>query len=71
MKANKRLITVAEVEAMRSEIGNLRAAIGVLLDCVDYTGGACSATEMVGAVLPKEVIASAKKTRGHKFAWET
>lgn len=34
----------------------LRAALQTLLDQVDYTKGACSVTEMVGAVLPKEVI---------------
>lgn len=31
-------------------------SLQVLLDCVDYTEGACSVNEMVGAVLPKEVI---------------
>lgn len=30
--------------------------LGVILDHVDYTNGACSITEMIGAVLPKEVI---------------
>lgn len=31
-------------------------ALRVLLDQVDYTKGACTPTEMVGAVLPREVI---------------
>lgn len=33
-----------------------KTALLTLLDQVDYTNGACSPTEMVGAVLPKEVI---------------
>jgi hypothetical protein len=32
-------------------------ALRVLLDQVDYTAGACAPTEMVGAVLPRDVIA--------------
>lgn len=39
----------------------LRSAVLLLLDHVDYTAGACSLTEMVGAVLPKEIIAIARK----------
>ena len=31
-------------------------ALLTLLDQVDYTASGCSPTEMVGAVLPKEVI---------------
>jgi len=37
-----------------------KTALLTLLDQVDYTTGACDATEMVGAVLPKEVIALAR-----------
>lgn len=36
-------------------------ALKLLLDQVDYTRGACSLTEMVGAVLPKEVIEQCRK----------
>ncbi len=39
----------------------LDAALRTLLDQVDYTAGACGVTEMVGAVLPKEVIERCKK----------
>jgi hypothetical protein len=35
-------------------------ALRVLLDQVDYTSGACTMTEMVGAVLPREVLAKAR-----------
>jgi hypothetical protein len=31
-------------------------ALRLLLDQVDYTVGACGATELVGAVLPRDVI---------------
>lgn len=39
----------------------LRAALLALLDAVDYTTGACSMTELVGAVLPAVLIANARK----------
>lgn len=38
-----------------------RTALLTVLDQVDYTNGACRVNEMVGAVLPKEVIALARK----------
>ena len=37
-----------------------RTALQTLLDQVDYTVGNCGLTEMVGAVLPKEVISLAR-----------
>ena len=39
----------------------LQAMLLTVLDQVDYTAGACGLTEMVGAVLPKEVIVLARK----------
>lgn len=39
---------------------NCREALMTVLDQVDYTSGACALTEMVGAVLPKEVIKEAR-----------
>ena len=39
-----------------------RTALLTVLDQVDYTNGACGVTEMVGAVLPKEIIALARKS---------
>ncbi len=38
-----------------------RTALLTVLDQVDYTNGACGLTEMVGACLPKEVIALSRK----------
>lgn len=43
-----------------SEKERLIQWLSVILDCVDYTAGACTATEMVGAVLPRDVIEQAK-----------
>ena len=39
----------------------LQAMLLTVLDQVDYTDGACGLTEMVGAVLPKEVIVLARE----------
>ena len=39
-----------------------RIALLTLLDHVDYTSGACTVTEMVGAVLPEEMIALCRET---------
>lgn len=35
---------------------NCKTALQTLLDQVDYTKGNCRPNEMVGAVLPKEII---------------
>ncbi len=42
----------------------LEAALRTVLDQVDYTRGACGPTEMVGAVLPIEVIRLAHEALG-------
>ncbi len=39
---------------------SLRTCLTVVLDCVDYTAGNCRVNEMVGAVLPKEIIEQAR-----------
>lgn len=41
---------------------NLAQWLGVVLDQVDYTKGACTLTEMVGACLPQDVIKNARAT---------
>ena len=38
----------------------LRVALLVVLDATDYTAHGCGVTEMVGAVLPKELIVMAR-----------
>ena len=40
---------------------DLRAALEAILDAVDYKSGACSVTEMVGAVLPPVLIDRARE----------
>lgn len=44
----------------REHVEALTAALGAILDAVDYTSGACRPTEMVGAVLPEELLACAR-----------
>ncbi len=45
-----------------------KTALLTLLDQVDYTSGACRVTEMVGAVLSKEVIVLAREAIQHESA---
>lgn len=40
---------------------NLKAVLLAILDAVDYTDGACTPTEMVGAVLPEVLIKNARE----------
>lgn len=47
---------------MDANAERLRAALLALLDQVDYIAGACRLNEMVGAVLPKEIIEMCRKT---------
>lgn len=51
----------ADLEPPAQRLDEIRSALLVVLDCVDYTSGNCSINEMVGAVLPKECIASARQ----------
>ena len=39
----------------------VKEALATILDAVDYTNGACSLTEMVGAVLPEILITNARQ----------
>lgn len=50
-----------ETRKLQSKCNELRAALQVLLDSVDYTAGACGPTEMVAAVLPVVLIEKARK----------
>jgi hypothetical protein len=44
------------------EANELRAALRLLLDHVDYLHGACSLVERVGNALPVEVLRKARDT---------
>lgn len=46
-----------ENERLRKILATSEASVLLLLDQVDYTTGRCRVNEMVGAVLPTEVIA--------------
>lgn len=46
----------------QEKIDRLKHMILSILYCVDYTDGACAVTEMVGAVLPKDLIENAKES---------
>jgi len=48
--------SAGKVAELRARVEALRSALAVILDQVDYTSGACAVNEMVGAVLPKELI---------------
>lgn len=50
-----------KIEVESTVLDNLAQWLGVMLDQVDYTSGACSVTEMVGAVLPKVTIEQSHK----------
>lgn len=46
---------------LEDKADELRTALLLVLDCVDYTHGNCRMNEMVAAVLPKEIIERARK----------
>lgn len=51
-----------DVPDLVDDLREARTAIRTLLDAIDYTTGACRLNEMVGAVLPRELIDQAKGT---------
>ena len=51
--------TIAEKD---KRIRELETTLQILLDAVDYTSGNCKVSEMIGAVLPKVLIETARKT---------
>jgi len=52
---------MSDLKDQQGTIDKLSSALGVMLDCVDYTAGNCRVNEPVGGVLPKEIIAKAKE----------
>ena len=54
------------VEMPRTGPDAVRVALGLLLDHVDYTTGACAINEMVGGALPREILERARAA--HKGA---
>ena len=60
-----KLIIIGSLETRLSEyaISNekLKTVLKVLLDQIDYENGACSLTEMIGAVLPGIILKRARE----------
>jgi len=50
-----------ENAAILAERDALRQCLLVVLDCVDYTANACRPTDMVSAVLPRNIIENARR----------
>ena len=50
-----------EYETLKKATEKLRVALLVVLDATDYTAHNCRVNEMVGAVLPKELIVMARE----------
>lgn len=50
----------AAAPEMLDRMTEIRVVLGAILDAVDYTSGACRPVEMVGAVLPEELITRAR-----------
>lgn len=40
-----------------------RMYLGLLLDCCDYTEGACRIHEQVGAIIPRDILLQAKAVK--------
>ena len=50
----------ARAEAAEARAERLQAAVMMILVCVDYTSGARGLTEMIGGVLPRQIIDRAR-----------
>jgi chorismate mutase len=57
-------MVVSELKANTEEA--LRSALRILLDQIDYEEGACRPNEMIGAVLPVEVLRRCKNVLREK-----
>ncbi len=60
---------LASKRELLDDLSELASVLGVILDSVDYTSGACRLNESVGGVLPKELIERAKSILG-KNKWQ-
>ena len=61
LEKNKLKDAYAKIEALQTDVAQLQKWLGTILDHVDYdVRPACSATEMVGAVLPANSLRGAR-----------
>ena len=67
----KVLEKLSEYETLKKATEKLRVALLVVLDATDYTAHGCGVTEMVGAVLPKELIVMAREAIAYADILET
>ena len=56
----EKLILLKRAEAAEARAERLKTALMLILDCADYTSGACGLTEMIGGVLPRQIIDRAR-----------
>lgn len=52
-----------ERDELKADNSRLREALMLLLDNVDYSSGMCGVHEMVGAILPKEILVKANEAK--------
>lgn len=52
----------AEIERLKDQRSELRTMLCVMLDCIDYTNGACSDMHVVGAVINDATLERARRT---------
>ncbi len=50
-----------EPPSQQERIDKLRTALLLVLDNIDYEAGNCRVNEMIGAVLPREVLRKARE----------
>ena len=55
------VVKADSIDCLLAEIQKLRDVLNLVLDQADYTVGNCRVNEQVGAVLPANVIARARK----------
>lgn len=53
-----------EIIDLRTAAATMRSVLLTILDAVDYDAGRCRVNEMIGAVLPLELILKARKAAG-------
>jgi hypothetical protein len=51
------------MEELKADNSRLRESLMLLLDNVDYSNGMCGVHEMIGAILPKEILVKANEAK--------
>jgi hypothetical protein len=53
-------VIMEQFDVLYNRTEKLETVIQLLLDCVDYTNNSCRLNDMVGAVLPSQIIEKAR-----------